>query len=116
MSSGLILMVVGMAVVFASLSLLLAVIVLLRRIFAGTSSSIEEGEHRKKAAQEPDQPQEKHIDSQLIAILTAAATVALGARIRVFRVGFVGDESNSDHAWVQQARSELHMSHRRKRY
>lgn len=116
MSAGLILMAVGMAVVFAALSLLLAVIVLLRRIFAATSSSIEEEESRKKAAQESIQPQERCIDSQLIAILTAAATAALGARIRVSRVRFVGDESSGDHAWVQQARSELHMSHRRKRY
>lgn len=115
MNEGLILMAVGMVVVFAALSLILTAIVLMFRFLGGqeTPKAVEsEPESREQAPAPP----EKHIDSHLVAILTAAATAALGARVRVYRVGFIGEESLRDHSWVQQARSELHMSHKTKNY
>jgi sodium pump decarboxylase gamma subunit len=115
MSEGVILMTVGMVVVFLALSLLLAAIVLLFRILEKKPTpKAEEGE--TPPGQAPAQPPEQHIDGQLIAILTAAAAAVLGARVRVYRVGFVRDDFQRDHSWVQQARSELHMSHKPRNY
>lgn len=111
MNDGLILMVVGMAVVFVGLSLIAIVVVLLGRFFEEPapppSSGTKQGPSEKAAAE-----QEPRIDTQLVAILTAAASAALGVRVRVYRVGFVTDEASADHSWIQQARSELHTSHR----
>ena len=115
MSEGLILMAVGMVVVFAALSLILTAIMLMFR-FLGDKETPRTIESEAEVGEEAPAPPEKQIDSHLIAILTAAATAALGARVRVYRVGFIGEESLRDHSWVQQARSELHMSHKRKNY
>jgi len=115
MSEGVILMTVGMVVVFLALSLLLTAIVLLFRIFEEKPTpKAEEGE--TAPGQGSAEPAVQQIDGQLIAILTAAAAAVLGARVRVYRVGFVRDDLQRDHSWVQQARSELHMSHKRKNY
>ncbi len=112
MSEGLILMAVGMVLVFSALTLLLSAIVLLFRIFERKKAPPAEAASGKPAGEEPDQPPEQEIDGQLIAILTAAATAALGARVRVYRVGFIGEKWSTDHAWVQHARGELRASHR----
>lgn len=112
MSDGFILMMVGMAVVFVALSLLMGAIVLLKRILERPPSIVENAKSNDPAAGE--KPDEQPFDNHLIAILTAAATAVLGARVRVYRIGFSGEEYSADHAWVQQGRSELHMSHRRK--
>jgi Na+-transporting methylmalonyl-CoA/oxaloacetate decarboxylase gamma subunit len=107
-------MMVGMTVVFAALSLLLGAIVLLKRILDRPPAIVEKAEPKDaEAGVKPDEPL---FDDQLIAILTAAATAALGARARVYRVRFLEEEYISDHAWVHQGRAELHMSHRRKTY
>ena len=115
MSDGLILMAVGMIVVFSALSLLLTSIVLMFR-FLAEKETPKTVESKPEAGGEAALPPEKLIDGHLIAILTAAATAALGARVRVYRVGFIGEESQRDHSWVQQARSELHTSHQRRNY
>lgn len=112
MSDGFILMMVGMAVVFSALSLLLGTIMLLKRILERSPAIAEKA--KPKDAEVEKNPAEQPFDNHLIAILTAAATAALRARVRVYRIGFSGEEYRSDHAWVQQGRSELHMSHRRK--
>ena len=116
MSDGYILMMVGMTVVFAALSLLLGAIVLLKRILdrpppIAPPAVAEKAKPEAGPGVKSDEPL---FDDQLIAILTAAATAALGARARVYRVRFLEDEVIRDHGWVQQGRSELHMSHRRK--
>ncbi len=105
-------MMVGMAVVFAALSLLLGAIVLLKHILERAPVVAENA--KPEAAEAEEKPDEQPFDNHLIAILTAAATAVLRARVRVYRIGFSGEEYKSDHAWVQQGRSELHMSHRRK--
>ncbi len=110
LSDGYILMAVGMAVVFSALSLLVGAIVLLKRILERPPAVEEKPEAKEAEAEE--KPEEPVLDDQLIAILTAAATAALGARARVYRVRFLEEEYISDHAWVQAGRSELHMSHR----
>ena len=115
MNEGLILMAVGMIVVFAALSLIFTAIVLMFR-FLAEKEAPKPVETKPETGGEAARPPEKLIDSHLIAILTAAATAVLGARVRVYRVGFIGEESQRDHSWVQQARSELHTSHQRRKY
>ncbi|MCP3870149.1 MAG: OadG family protein [Gammaproteobacteria bacterium] len=115
MNDGLVLMAVGMVVVFGALSLLLGAIMLLRRFGTEPVAPVRREQESKQSVEEA-QPAKDHIDGQLIAILTAAATAALGARVRVYRVGFIGDETNEDQAWVRQVRSEHHTSHRRKKF
>ncbi len=114
MSDGYILMTIGMAVVFAALSLLLGAIMLLKRILERPPA--EEGQDPEKEAETQPTPEEPVLDTQLIAILTAAVTATLGTRARVHRVRFFEEENTHDHAWVQHGRSELHTSHRLKQH
>ncbi len=111
MNEGLILMSVGMVVVFSALTLLLGAILLLFRVVAEKKPA-PKAESEQVSGEEPAPPAEQKIDGQLIAILTAAASAALGARVRVYRVGFIEEQWLSDHGWVQQARAEHHSSHR----
>ncbi len=111
MNEGVILMTVGMVVVFAALTLLLGAIALLFRVVAKKKPAAE-AKSETVDREEPSLPEEQKIDGQLIAILTAAASAALGARVRVHRVGFIEEQWLADHGWVQQARAEHHASHR----
>lgn len=110
----LLLMAVGMAVVFGALVVLLAVILLVN--FLGREAPAVEPE--SKAPAEPQKapqtgtggtPGAAGEDQQFIAVLAAAATAAIGQRVRIRRVRFVGRPST---AWAQLGRHGIMTSHR----
>lgn len=111
MTEGLQLMVVGMAVVFVALSLLMTGITLLSRLLHWRDrrhAQVLPGVADPSGTPTPEYPA---IDGQLLAILAAAATAALGTRARVRRVRFVGWDPTVSRNWVLMGRGRHHASH-----
>jgi hypothetical protein len=99
-------------VTLAGLSVLLGVLWLLTRLIPPPPPAIEAT--RAPAPQavstptvEPEEPALN--DPVLIAIITAAATVALGRSARVTRLTFTQRQSTT---WAQFGRADIHQSHR----
>ncbi|MCC5830524.1 MAG: OadG family protein [Phycisphaeraceae bacterium] len=100
----------GMAVVFSSLLLLLAMVSLLNRLRPGAKPPAPPPE---AAALETAPGGPGSIDGELIAVLTAAATVALQRRIRVTRIRFVKESDRiGPSGWIVQGRVGILGSHR----
>jgi len=101
---GLALMVVGMFVVFLSLTILLGVIVTISRLTAEKPAP-------KAAAQPAPVIEGGEVDDPaLIAVIAAAATAAMNKPIRIQRVSFLGQAQGQ--AWSQQGRRSIMTSHR----
>lgn len=104
------LMGVGMAVVFSALVLLWIVIALTDRLAdwhltrrqPATAETAPGDQEPSGAMADTDH------DPHLIAVLTAAATAALGTPTRVKRVHFLGRE---DQGWAQEGRRLVMTSH-----
>ncbi len=106
---GVALMVVGMAVVFIALivvgSLITVVSWLLRHSAVDDSGpAVSPVESMEPMAQDA---------TPTIAILAAAATVALGRRVRVTR--FAPSGPGASNQWSQAGRSDIHTSHKLRR-
>jgi sodium pump decarboxylase gamma subunit len=103
------LMGVGMAVVFTALLLLWLVIAIVDRATHRTEQTKTKTDGGVAASGSPSDASPSTDDPQLIAVLTAAATAALGQRVRLRRVHFLGDE---DPSWSREGRRLVMTSHR----
>lgn len=104
--TGLLLMVVGMGVVFGALLVLMAVVALMGRLLADQPTPAP----ATAPAPQPAKPASDQLaDARLIAVLTAAATAALGRRAAIHGVRLV---TRRDRAWAQQGRRSIMTSHR----
>lgn len=117
LESGLVLMVVGMAVVFVGLILLMTAILLVKRLLAAMEAKPAAGAAQAEVNESVVMPQTATggtptIDNELIAVLTAAATAVLMKPARVRRVRFVSPHSAAPHSWVSQGRTGIMTSHR----
>ncbi len=101
---GLILTIVGMLVVFTSLSVLMFTVLAISRT------------RKEKAAQPatPAQPATEAstggtpvVDKELIAVLSAAVTVVVRRPARIRKVRFMGYVPGTPHGWVVQGRNSL---------
>ncbi|MEQ9460939.1 MAG: OadG family protein [Phycisphaeraceae bacterium] len=108
--TGLLLMVVGMGVVFGSLLMLMTVVALMQRVLAEAPAVV---------VTPPREPTPVvaassggGVDGALVAVLTAAATAALGRQARIHGVRLV---ARRDRAWAQQGRRSIMTSHRPQR-
>jgi Na+-transporting methylmalonyl-CoA/oxaloacetate decarboxylase gamma subunit len=98
------LMIVGMLVVFTSLSVIGLLIALINRLL----DSSEAAKPVVEAA-----PASAKTDTELVAMLTAAATAALRRPVRVHRVRMLGLTSRQH--WVAEGRAGVMTSHRVRR-
>jgi sodium pump decarboxylase gamma subunit len=101
------LMGVGMAVVFTALMLLWLAILIMDRL-TDRAVPAEQPPQPKAPVSEASPPSGQH-DPQLLAVLTAAATAAMGQRVKLRRVHFVG-EAHDD--WTREGRRVVMTSHR----
>ncbi|WP_428387582.1 OadG family transporter subunit [Mucisphaera sp.] len=116
LQTGLLLMMVGMTVVFGSLVVLLSVVQLVKALLSDKPEPVLA--EKPSVAPTPvavaavDPPVEGLVDGALLAVLTAAATAALGTRARVRGVRLI---ARRDRAWSQQGRRSIMTSHRPQR-
>lgn len=114
LADGLVLMVVGMAVVFMALILVGSSLVVIRKMaeekpvkpkipFAPKSTPAPAAQPAFGAS--PD----GELDGRLIAILTAAAAAVAGGPVRLRRVQFL--KGRADGSWSAAGRSHIHSSH-----
>jgi len=103
LSEGLTLMGVGMGVVFAALLLLWVMIIIVDRL-TGSATPQPEDERGGPGVE----PGGGDHDPQLIAVLTAAATAAVGRRVQLREAYFVGE---ADHTWAKEGRRQVMRSH-----
>lgn len=117
---GLTLMVVGMAIVFVSLALLGAIVRILGAAMPGErarEAPAPQKPAREATTGEPAAPVEppativsaSPVGAELVAVLAAAASVALGARVRVKRVIELREDVRP---WISGGRAEVMQSHR----
>lgn len=85
LTDALTLLIVGMAVVFGSLAVLLAVVALINRLLHEAPAPGSAATARARAVD----------DTELVAVLAAAATVALGRSVRVTDVQPVSENTRS---------------------
>jgi sodium pump decarboxylase gamma subunit len=107
------LMAVGMLVVFGALILLWIAIFLIDRLSERLTPTPQPAQAPKPAPTPPSQPKatpepSAGQDPKLIAVLTAAATAALGQRVRLRRVHFLGHD---DQSWAREGRRVVMTSH-----
>jgi sodium pump decarboxylase gamma subunit len=106
----LVLMGVGMLVVFSALMLLWLAIFVIDRL----AERLQPAPAAKPAPAPPTTsaprptPQRQTHDPQLLAVLAAAATTALGKRVRLRQVHFVSEEHES---WAQEGRRDVMSGH-----
>ncbi|MCB1964222.1 MAG: OadG family protein [Rhodocyclaceae bacterium] len=101
------LMIVGMGVVFSALVLVGLVMVVLRLVAADKQPAAKPSAAAASAAAKT--PAEPAITPELIAVLAAAATVAVGRPARVSRVRFVS--YTPGHAWTERGRTTVQSSY-----
>ena len=99
LSGAVTLLVVGMVVVFSTLSLIAVVVLAIRAIVGREGSAPEPGPAGAPAG----------VDPRHLAVITAAATAALGARPRITRVVMLGREAGRP--WVTEGRVVVMGSH-----
>jgi sodium pump decarboxylase gamma subunit len=106
-NTGLILALVGMVVVFASLSVLAGIIVLVKRLIDRPAPAPAE---QVAAPRTPAEPQPQRLDPQIVAAISAAvASLYLGRSVRVRRVRFADSGSPT---WSTEGRARIMGSHR----
>lgn len=108
---GVVLMVVGMGVVFVALTVILGLILLVRKILEEKPVPATQPEQVSTPAQQPVQADDG-VTPELVAVLTAAAVVATGKPVRLRRIAITGARSGD--AWVAGGRQSLMGSHRPK--
>jgi len=112
LSDAVFLALVGVAVVFCALALTWAAVTAVTRLLAAPAD--DTGPPVAAAGDRPP-PAGESIDPRIVAVLTAAATVAVGAPIRLRCVRRFHRDPNS--AWMAHGRVLVHSSHRfQKRY
>jgi Na+-transporting methylmalonyl-CoA/oxaloacetate decarboxylase gamma subunit len=108
LGQGVELMIVGMGVVFAALMLIGLTMVLLR-VVASDKPAAAKPAAATAATAAATAAAEPPITPELIAVLTAAATVAVGQPARVSRVRFVSYTPGA--AWTEHGRRSIHSSY-----
>lgn len=119
----------GMVVVFSALLLLLLMVTVINRLFPTAAPKTAAPKTEGQGAPETSAPAAPPpmpavstatggtgvVDQELIAVLTAAATVALQKRVRVSRIRFIDPKLSGHPGWVVQGRAGILGSHRPQR-
>lgn len=109
LGTGVVLMVVGMSVVFAALTVLLGVVALLGCVLRDRDV-VERGGVPGGEASTPGVAGADGLSSELVAVLTAAAVAVMRKPVRIRRITVVGQAGGS--AWLAGGRSSLMGSHK----
>ncbi len=111
-SLGLSLMVVGMSVVFVALMLIGAILGLLGKLMGQAPTDDEtpaQGAAVTSATEAPQTSMATGLDDpRLVAVITAAATAAIGSRVKIRRIV---SATQGGGAWSAMGRSAIHTSH-----
>jgi hypothetical protein len=83
----------------------------LRRVIFGDRAIDAEASDAEAVSLQPLAPEA--VETELIAVLTAAATVALGRRVAVRRVTFIN--RNTISGWAEAGRTSIQLSHNLRR-
>lgn len=118
-AEGVVLMIVGMAVVFCALLLLMAVIAGIKRTDAAPATASTAPKPAAPSTPAPSRTATEEmaagISPQTIAVLAAAATAALRQRVRIQRVNVLSRGGRTGGAWTQSGRRTIMTSHRPRR-